>query len=95
LSVFNFAGPRYSGNFAPSNIAEGRGADLPSTRQNERELLEIEDGNITEGNIYLNCEGNVIAGCDWSYESQRDPRNIISTTGEFSAQKVEEFIANA
>ena len=30
--------------------------------------------NINEGELYLNAVGNVVVGCDWSYESQRKYR---------------------
>ena len=42
-------------------------------------LIEDMDNtlNIRDGEIYVNCEGNVIQGCDWSYESQRKERAII------------------
>lgn len=41
--------------------------------------IESDDGNIriTDGDVYLNCDGNVINGCDWSYESQKNQKNII------------------
>lgn len=30
--------------------------------------------NINEGELYLNTVGDVVVGCDWSYESQRNER---------------------
>lgn len=30
--------------------------------------------NITDGELYLNAIGDVVVGCDWSYESQRKYR---------------------
>lgn len=46
------------------------------------DTFEIEDGDIREGNLYLNCEGNLIAGRDWSYKSQRKKENIICAVKE-------------
>lgn len=66
-------------------INEGRGAQYGSDRYFELPDIHAErwDDNdelrITEGDIYLNCNGNVINGCDWSYESQEDPEKIICT----------------
>jgi hypothetical protein len=64
-----------------SIMEEGRGAQYGSGRHEVAPIIQIETWSgvptVTEGDIYLNCEGNVISGCDWSYESQRDPENII------------------
>ena len=30
--------------------------------------------NITDGELYLNAIGDVVVGCDWSYESQKKYR---------------------
>ena len=60
-------------------IHEGRGAqygsfnyfDLPEIMLERWD--ECDELRVTKGNIYLNCNGNVINGCDWSYESQDEP----------------------
>jgi hypothetical protein len=97
LEAFSFASAKYSddqqakNHFSPNIIAEGRGTDWDG-RVNSREAFDVDDDNIQEGNVYLNCEGYIIGGCDWSFESQRDMDNIISTVEEFSLVKVEEFI---
>lgn len=58
-------------------IAEGNANNngLPNRTPNreERFLVDVRDDGtlcITEGNLYLNVHGDIIAGCDWSYESQ-------------------------
>ena len=94
LSVFKFAGPRYSSQYSPNVIAEGRGKEWGGDSFNERECFEVDAGGVSDGIVYLNCEGNIIGGCDWSFESQRDHENIISAVEEFSIEKVEEFIGN-
>jgi len=98
LQTFSFAHPKYNGNGRGglSIIAEGN-AENWGERNNSRESFEIEtwDGrtNIQEGNLYLNCEGNVIAGCDWSYESQRSGGGcVICPVEEFCAEKVEQWV---
>jgi hypothetical protein len=64
-----------------SVITEGRGYNVGCRPYVGCELRieEYNDGciNISEGELYLNCNGNVIKGCDWSYESQELPQNII------------------
>lgn len=52
--------------------------------------LEIDD-NIIDGDIYLNCKGNVIAGCDWSYRNQDRLEHIISTANCFDLQHCIDF----
>lgn len=47
--------------------------------------LEIDD-NVIDGEIYLNCKGNVIAGCDWSYRNQDRSEHIISNAQDFNLQ---------
>lgn len=59
----------------PSVIREGRGdINQIGDRDNIGESLIFHYYNheltITEGTFYLNCNGNIILGCDWSYESQ-------------------------
>ena len=95
LDAFKFYSPKYSKEFPFTQkekyiVAEGRARDWG--KRTALTGLSIEEDNITEGEIYLNCEGNIIAGCNWSYESQRNPENIICSVDEFSLEKVEEFI---
>ena len=77
-------------------IPEGRGWGLAPRHDcgPEREKFEFDENGegITEGNIYLNAKGNIIAGCDWSYESQDLPENIISPVGELSIEVVQKYI---
>lgn len=76
-------------------IEEGRGAQYGSGRLEVPRELSIETWSgtptLTEGDIYLNCEGNVIHGCDWSYESQRDPENIICKASENFEKAIMEY----
>jgi hypothetical protein len=95
LSAFSFASAKYSEEHpSTSLILEGRAEDLASgryDRANSQEHFELDENQISEGNIYLNCEGNIIAGCDWSFESQRDPDNIICSVEDFSLEAVTNF----
>jgi hypothetical protein len=90
LEAFSFASGKYEGTNRPNIIAEGRGTDWDG-RVNSREEFEIDEDNIQEGSVYLNCEGYIIGGCDWSYESQRDEDNIISSVENFSVDAVDAF----
>jgi hypothetical protein len=52
-------------------------------QQNGIGTRDLLSGGITtkddfnENDIYLNCKGNIIDGCDWSYESQDSEDNIL------------------
>ncbi len=94
LQAFSFAHAKYTEAYKPEYrhlIAEGRGFYMGGERENSKEAFVIEDGRIVEGTLYLNCEGNIIAGCDWSYESQREPEKIICKVENFSLEEVEAF----
>lgn len=39
--------------------------------------IELDDNNITEGDLYLNCKGNLLGCCDLSYEHQDNELLII------------------
>lgn len=39
--------------------------------------FEIKDESVLGQKVYLNCEGNIIAGCWWSFESQREKDKIV------------------
>lgn len=60
-------------------ISEGRGY-YTGSRCNELEIILYEDDEddfrIIDGIIYLNCNGQIIAGYDWSYESQAENEKI-------------------
>lgn len=51
----------------------------------------IESNSIYEDEVYLNVKGNVIGGCNWSYESQDNPQHIICSIKDFSLKKVIEY----
>ena len=45
----------------------------------------------SEGELYLNCKGNIIHGCDWSFESQDKPENIIAHVKDFKPEMLIEL----
>lgn len=68
-------------------INEGRAKEnfTDSGRPNHFYKIEIKDtDDFNELEVYLNCNGEIINGCDWSYESQDN--NIICTV-----DKLKEF----
>ena len=78
-----------------SVLSEGRGVDLCLSEKQYHNIVTEESFSVdvayktVDGVLYLNCLGNLIAGCDWSYESQEE--HIICTVDDdvFSAvQKI-------
>lgn len=65
------------GNARDITDEEGRTvkAEFDSEYQGESIVITSE--------VYLNCEGNVIKGCDFSYDSQRLPENILCNVKDF------------
>lgn len=52
-------------------IAEGRGKDMnPKGRKPVDEKWEWRDGDIVEGEVYVNAKGQVCKNCDYSYRTQ-------------------------
>jgi len=80
LSFFKRKQPE-EGQYYESFISEGRYEGHFQARPFVASDFELDSGNL-EGEVYLNCEGNIIIGCDWSYESQRKPENILCEAGD-------------
>lgn len=57
----------------------------------EEIMIDLEDNRVEEGNIYLNCKGNLIAGCDFSYKNQDKQENIICQVNDLTIDKLIEF----
>lgn len=77
-------------------LQEGRGATLGAWKYFDAPPIYLEEEKdeyvrIMDCEIYLNCEGNVINGCDWSYASQRNPENIICAAKDDFDQEVRKF----
>jgi len=98
LSILKFVSKKYIEDDYDYNkysqiLAEGYGANLSEKENNNsisiddilREELEEELAQtLNDSEFYLNCKGNIILGCDWSYESQDDPKNILCSVQEFA-----------
>ena len=76
------------GRDMPSVIAQGRASNWGDKKQSPTTFM-VTGESITEGAIYLNCKGNIIRGCDFSYKSQDTPENILCKAKDFSS-----FITN-
>jgi hypothetical protein len=76
LTALKFASPKYESKhvYIPQVLAEGRANENGiGDREVYETVLDVDDdGNIAESTIYLNCFGEIILGCDWSYESQNE-----------------------
>jgi hypothetical protein len=94
LSAFRFAEEKYSKDYNSLHlINEGNAAaNGIGKRDNGDKEFSVENGYISESEVYLNCKGNIIAGCDWSYESQDHPNRIVCRVEDFSLEKIEEYI---
>lgn len=94
LQVFKFTDFKYNDDFkhetrGKSNMLnQGFYADnYGDGRTNEKEDLNgidydsfVDFGNVCEIRIYLNCDGKIVLGCDWSFENQKD--NILCDSSE-------------
>lgn len=72
-------------------IKEGR------ARENNfkgRENIIDSEVNPYDTQFYLNCKGNIINGCDWSYESQEKPELLISNVDNFD-KILDRFLAGS
>lgn len=72
-------------------ISEGRAENWSKKRPDKEEFrlnynADMDILSCTEGVLYLNCKGNLIHGCDWSFESQDNPDNIICHVNDFDPE---------
>lgn len=75
LLAFRFAHKKQENDFElydeRSIIWEGKASlNYSCYRELEYSAFEIYDRQISEGEIYLNCKGNILPDCNMSYESQ-------------------------
>jgi organic radical activating enzyme len=100
LKAFKFARYRYTNRDDTEKIYVRRGAELINQgryKENYNNGTDLElspisiedesDGRI-ESNIYLNCNGNIINGCDWSYKNQNSPKRIICHVDDLGIESI-------
>ena len=78
-------------------LEQGRGKEFATGRKVEKEYFEVyeEQNNcfrVGEGVVYLNCKGELIAGCDWSFRNQH--RYKLCNVGELTLEHMEDFGAD-
>ncbi len=83
LMLFRFTDMKYNDNYKPDrkymlnegyffdNYNEGRDVTPESFKEIDKEELES-DGTFQDLTLYLNCNGKIILGCNWSYQNQED-----------------------
>ena len=99
LKALKFASPRNKKNDAEYSLIDQGKASLyyACDRVVEPDEFEIEEDEysitIREGSLYLDCNGYLIAGCDWSYENcdNEDHLSRICPVNEFSVEKIKEY----
>jgi organic radical activating enzyme len=82
FSFFHLKDNKYNifineGNAASNGIGQ---------RELKEDSLDIDEEYIREPVLYLNCNGYVISGCDWSYNNQN--KHKISKIEEFDINKL-------
>ena len=84
LSFFGrkFDEENYDYNGGKGLITEGNGENFVG-RMNSVCVIESLD-DLMDTEIYLNCNGDIINGCDWSYDSQDDPKHKLCAVAGLS-----------
>jgi organic radical activating enzyme len=85
LSAFRFVKKKQKEDYELYDdrlINTGRASQFWDKDQGRRLTLyeiEVEEGNhiSSDGDLYLNCHGNILGACDLSYEQQDDSRLIV------------------
>jgi organic radical activating enzyme len=77
------------------NNEGGEGRELKELKEQEIYIEDYDDNYeiLIEGDIYLNCLGFIIKGCDFSYVSQNKPENIFCHVYNFQGE-IEVLIEN-
>ena len=94
LKVLKFASPKYGDEELKDVdekylLNEGRAIDNFNAGKSAASKSEYKinpwNGNTTiDGELYLNCKGNLIMGCDFSYKNQDKDENILCHVDNFS-----------
>lgn len=84
-----FREEEHSNSVIAMGKAEDWGDKKPPTREGFTIYDEIDCVNVDEGTMYLNVNGELIAGCEWSYEKQSE--NKICDISSLSLSAFEAF----
>lgn len=75
--------------FGDALIRQGRSG---TGRANDVDNFDVNGKEVSNGDLYLNCYGDIIAGCDFSFETQRSDRNcFICKVENLSARVIENW----
>ena len=92
LSFFSRKHSEESVYYYQSAINEGNAYENGiGARENTDYGFKIDDELFFEGDVYLNVNGDIISGCDWSYESQEEHK--VCHVSELSLDKLKEYEA--
>jgi hypothetical protein len=89
IKALSFGKARGDSGLDRTVLHEGR-ADNWGGEKPEGDLCDCDDDGYYSGLIYLNCDGLIIEGCDFSYENQ--PNHAICHVSELTQRKLEEFV---
>ncbi len=95
LKLLSFASPKYDPKFLDTvehnlidegrAVSNGWGTRPPS----DDDFIFDDDGRFTEGTLYLNCIGEMISGCDWSYLNQR--KHKICNVDDLTIEAIQKY----
>jgi len=95
LKAYSFVGARNKEDNAEYNCVDQGNAsyNIADCRPLNLETFYAHDDIVVEGTVYLNCEGWIIAGCDWSYENQDDDDHEcrVCPVSEFDINKIKNY----
>jgi len=75
-----------SGDYKESHLVYqgySHGAEARLIHAETPSISVHEDTVCLENNVYLNCKGNLIMGCDFSYDNQEEEENILCHSKDF------------
>jgi hypothetical protein len=94
LKALSFASAKYSDDFRNRVINEGRGVKFGENRFADADM-ELDDDDPDDervsGAVYLNCKGQIVDGCDWSYDSQDD--HVVCPVEKLSYTVIKKYLA--
>ena len=91
LSVLKFTRNRYTNGIEGRIIAEGN-AEYWGETYPDLQLNSVGEYGWVHDLLYLNCNGEIIDGCDWSYKNQPDHK--ICHVSDLSYDTLTEYIEN-
>jgi hypothetical protein len=68
---------------------QGRSKSEDTAREVRPEKYVIDDYRVDEGDIYLNADGQIIAGCDWSFANQK--KHVVCDVRDLSIEALEKY----